>query len=122
MEADGHGVAPYGGLRNTPDGKREFFMEVFSPRYSHLYTAVQNRPCLLVETHSLKATRTRAWADYDIMRHTIDIIMEDPQALRRPSAMRTRDSAAQAGDRSRQPSIWAAKSAKRKVSRWSIAR
>jgi len=28
MEADGHGVAPYGGLRNMPDGKREFFMEV----------------------------------------------------------------------------------------------
>ena len=37
MEADGHLVAPYGALRNA-GGKREFFMEVFSPRYSHLYT------------------------------------------------------------------------------------
>ena len=49
MAADGHMVAPYGALRNV-NGKREFFMEVFSPRYSHLYSAVQNRPSLLVET------------------------------------------------------------------------
>ena len=68
MEADGHLVAPYGALRNV-NGRREFFMEVFSPRYSHLYSAVQNRPCLLVETHSLKTGKTRAWANYDIMRH-----------------------------------------------------
>jgi Zinc carboxypeptidase len=100
MEADGHGVAPYGGLRNMPDGKREFFMEVFSPRYSHLYSAVRNRPCLLVETHSLKTTRTRAWADYDIMRHTIDIISKDPQTLRKAVREADRTFAAQAGDRS----------------------
>jgi hypothetical protein len=98
MTADGHGVAPYGGLRGAAGGKREFFMEVFSPRYSHLYSAVQNRPCLLVETHSLKSTRTRAWADFDIMRNTIDIILDDPEALR--SAVRTADKtlAEQAGN------------------------
>src|SRR5579863_6351151 len=78
MAADGHLVAPYGALRN-----RQFFMEVFSPRYSHLYSAVQNRPSLLVETHSLKTARTRAWANYDIMRHTFDIILLDPDALKR---------------------------------------
>ena len=82
MAADGHLVAPYGGLR-LAGGRREFFMEVFSPRYSHLYAAAQNRPALLVETHSLKAAKTRAWANYDIMRHSIDIITADPQALRR---------------------------------------
>jgi Zinc carboxypeptidase len=86
MAADGHIVAPYGGLRTVGD-KREFFMEVFSPRYSHLYAAVQNRPSLLVETHSLKTAKTRAWAHYDIMRHSIDIVVEDPEALRR--AMRS---------------------------------
>lgn len=107
MLSDGHGVAPYGALRNnvsTNNGaatnRREFYMEVFTPRYSHLYSAVQNRPCLLVETHSLKSTRTRAWADFDIMKNTIDIILEDPQALR--SAVREADKtlAAQAGDTS----------------------
>ena len=97
MEADGHMVAPYGGLRNA-GGKREFFMEVFSPRYSHLYTAVQNRPSLLVETHSLKAARTRAWANYDINRHAIEIILENPEALRSAVREADRELAARAGD------------------------
>jgi len=108
MADDGHGVAPYGALRAV-NGKREFFMEVFSPRYSHLYSAVQNRPCLLVETHSLKATRTRAWADYDIMKDAITTILQDPQGLRR--AVRASDAAfmAQAGDRSAPPVYLAGK-------------
>ena len=90
---------PTGRLRKMPDGSREFFMEVFSPRYSHLYTAVQNRPCLLVETHSLKTAKTRAWAHYDIMRASINTILKDPEALR--TAVRAADAAAiaQAGDR-----------------------
>ena len=58
-------------------------MEVFSPRYSHLYSAVLNRPSLLVETHSLKTAKTRAWAHYDINRHAIEIILLDPEALRK---------------------------------------
>jgi murein tripeptide amidase MpaA len=82
MAAAGHVVAPYGALRTMPSGKREFFMEVFSPRYSHLYSAVQNRPCLLIETHSWKLAKTRAAAHYDIMRDTIDYIAANPQALR----------------------------------------
>lgn len=100
MAEDGHLVSPYGALRTTAEGKREFFMEVFSPRYSHLYAAVQNRPCLLVETHSLKTAKTRAWAHYDIMRDSIDTILRDPEALR--MAVRAADAAAmaRAGDRS----------------------
>src|ERR1039457_2350958 len=96
MAADGHLVAPYGGLR-LAGGRREFFMEVFSPRYSHLYAAAQNRPSLLVETHSLKAAKTRAWANYDIMRHAIDIITADPQALRRAVREADRELASRAG-------------------------
>jgi hypothetical protein len=96
MAADGHLVAPYGALRQVA-GKREFFMEVFSPRYSHLYSAVQNRPSLLVETHSLKAAKTRAWAHYDIMRHSIDTILLDPEALRRAVRETDRELASRAG-------------------------
>ncbi len=100
MEADGHLVSPYGALRNTKSGRREFFVEVFSPRYSHLYAAALNRPCLLVETHSLKSAKTRAWSNYDIMVHSIDVVVEDPQALR--TAVRAADAKymAMAGDRS----------------------
>lgn len=109
MESLGHLVSPYGGLRTMPDGSREFFVEVFSPRYSHLYTAALNRPCLLVETHSLKEMKTRAWSDYDIMASSIDIVTEDPQALRK--AIRAADAkyAAMAGDRNAPPIYLAGK-------------
>jgi murein tripeptide amidase MpaA len=108
MTADGHMVAPYGALRGA-GGKREFFMEVFSPRYSHLYSAVQNRPSLLVESHSLKAAKTRAWAHYDIMRHTIETILLDPEALRKAVREADRQMAARAGDRSAAPVYLAGK-------------
>ena len=108
MAADGHMVAPYGALRNV-GGKREFFMEVFSPRYSHLYAAVQNRPSLLVETHSLKAAKTRAWANYDIMRHSIETILLDPEGLRRAVREADRQMSERAGNRSAQPVYLAGK-------------
>src|SRR5579872_1315734 len=108
MEADGHMVAPYGALRNV-GGRREFFMEVFSPRYSHLYSAVQNRPSLLVESHSLKGAKTRAWAHYDIMRHAIDTILLDPEALRRAVREADQQMMARAGDRSAAPVYLAGK-------------
>jgi murein tripeptide amidase MpaA len=103
MAADGHLVSPYGALRRGAGGNREFFMEVFSPRYSHIYTAVQNRPCLLVESHSLKTAKTRAWAHYDIMRNSINTILKDPSALK--NAVREADKAAMAaaGDRNAAP-------------------
>jgi hypothetical protein len=101
-------VAPYGALRNA-GGKREFFMEVFSPRYSHLYSAVQSRPSLLVETHSLKAAKTRAWAHYDIMRHTIETILLDPEGLRKAVREADRQLEARAGDRKAPPVYLAGK-------------
>jgi murein tripeptide amidase MpaA len=104
MASDGHLVAPYGALRN-----RQFFMEVFSPRYSHLYSAVQNRPSLLVETHSLKTARTRAWANYDIMRHTFDIITADAESLRKAVRDADRVMSEHAGDRSAEPVYLAGK-------------
>lgn len=109
MDADGHLVAPYGALRSGSSGKREFYMEVFSPRYSHLYAAAQNRPSLLVETHSLKAAKTRAWAHYDIMRHSIETILQDPEGLKR--AVRDADAqmSARAGNRAAAPVYLAGK-------------
>lgn len=88
--------------RPSGNGQRDFIVEVFSPRYSHYWSGARNRPCLLVETHSLKAAKTRAWSNYDIMLHSIDIVTEDPQALR--SAVRASDAAdgAMAGHRDQQ--------------------
>jgi hypothetical protein len=109
MEADGHLVAPYGALRGGASGKREFYMEVFSPRYSHLYVAVQNRPSLLVESHSLKNAKTRAWAHYDIMRHSVETILRDPEGLRRAVREADAQMSARAGDRNAAPVYLAGK-------------
>jgi hypothetical protein len=84
-------------------------MEVFSPRYSHLYSAVQNRPSLLVETHSLKTAKTRAWANYDIMRHTFDIICADAESLRKAVREADVQMSARAGDHNAQPVYLAGK-------------
>ena len=88
--------------RPSGSGQRDFMVEVFSPRYSHYWSGARNRPCLLVETHSLKSAKTRAWSNYDIMLHSIDIVAEDPQALRK--AVRDSDAAdaAMAGKRDQQ--------------------
>jgi hypothetical protein len=103
MQAGGHLVAPYGSLQPGAGGRRELFMEVFSPRYSHLYAAAQNRPALLVETHSLKSARTRAWAHYDIMRHAFDIIAAQAEELRRAVRASDREAAASAGNTEASP-------------------
>jgi len=109
----GQGGGQFGGGGRRGGGdqptSREFFVEVFSPRYSHLYTAFLNRPCLLVETHSLKDPKTRAWSNYDIMVDSIDIVTEDPQRLRK--AIRDGDAkyAAMAGDRNAPPVYLAGK-------------
>src|SRR5215468_5348875 len=108
MAADGPLVPPYGALRDV-GGRREFFMEVFSPRYLPLYAAVQNRPSLLVESHSLKAAKTRAWAHYDIMRHAIETILLDPEGLRRAVREADRELASRAGNREAAPVYLAGK-------------
>lgn len=99
--------APVGGgddraRRAAPAGKpgqRDFNVEVFSPRYSHYWSGARNRPCLLVETHSLKTAKTRAWSNYDIMVHSIDIVAEDPQALRKAVKDSDAADAAMAGNK-----------------------
>ncbi|WP_419805765.1 M14 family zinc carboxypeptidase [Terriglobus sp.] len=109
MQAGGHMVSPYGALRKMPNGRREFFVEVFSPRYSHIYSAAMNRPCLLVETHSLKEARTRAWSNYDIMTDAIDIVTEDPKALHDAVSASDAKDAAAAGDPNAAPVYLAGK-------------
>lgn len=81
MATDGHIMGPYGGFVDG-DPAKGFSTGSYSPRYSTGYAAIQNRPALLVETHSLKSFKTRTWAHYDVMRRSIEAIVRDPAALR----------------------------------------
>jgi len=57
-----------------------------APRYSEGYTALQNRPGLLIETHMLKDYRTRVTGTYETLKHTLEILGEDHAALKRECA------------------------------------
>ena len=79
MERDGHLVGWYLGFGG---GANNVTAMSYAPRFSTGYAAAQHRAALLVETHSLKSFRVRAWAHYDIMRHTIALIAADPGSLK----------------------------------------
>ncbi|HEY4755444.1 MAG TPA: M14 family metallopeptidase [Ignavibacteriaceae bacterium] len=51
------------------------------PRFSTGYCAVQNRICLLVETHSLKPFDNRVFSTKSMMTHTIDFINRNHHEL-----------------------------------------
>jgi len=73
VETDGFLVGPY---MEFKDGTIESgILELPSPpRLSHGYCAVQNRVCLLVETHSLKPFANRVFSTKSMMIHTLDFI------------------------------------------------
>jgi murein tripeptide amidase MpaA len=83
MERDGHLPGWYLGFGGRGGGA--LAAAGYSPRYSTGYAAAQNRAALLVETHSLKPFRTRVWSHYDIMRHSIEAVASNPEALRKAS-------------------------------------
>jgi hypothetical protein len=51
------------------------------PRFSTGYCAVQNRICLLIETHSLKPFNNRVFSTLSIMNHTFDFINQNFREL-----------------------------------------
>jgi len=63
----------------------------------------------LVESHSLKSAKTRAWAHYDIMRHAIETILLDPEALRRAVREADQQMMERAGDPNAAPVYLAGK-------------
>jgi hypothetical protein len=45
---------------------------IATPRFATGYTAIRNRPGLLIETHSLKPYKSRVRGTYDVLRYTIE--------------------------------------------------
>ena len=59
MAADGYPMAPYVAFRDWHDPRSGLRAWAATPRFSQGYTAIQNRPGLLIETHMLKDYPTR---------------------------------------------------------------
>ncbi|BDC52941.1 hypothetical protein F183_A52560 [Bryobacterales bacterium F-183] len=82
MEADGHVIGWYGIPVSAQPGST-VRGSGYSPRYSTSYAAAQNRAALLIETHSLKSFKVRTWSHYNVMKHSIDLVVATGAALRR---------------------------------------
>ncbi len=80
VEKDGYLITRYIELKGDKitDGLIDFPM---NPRYSTGYAALQNRICLLVETHSLKPFSNRVFSTKSIITHTLDFINRNHQEL-----------------------------------------
>lgn len=65
-----------------------------APRFSTGYAAARNRASLLVETHSLKTFKTRAWSHYDLMHVTLELLAAHGRELAQSSLAADRRMAA----------------------------
>jgi hypothetical protein len=85
VEEAGYKIFPYAYGRGG-DYSRGVGSWVASPRYSHGFTALWNRPGLLVEMHSLKDYRSRVLANYEMLAATIEVLNSDGDALQQAIA------------------------------------
>ncbi len=67
MDASGHLMFPYVSFRRWHDPESGLRSGVAPPRLSQGYTAIQNRPGLLIETHMLKPHKDRCLATYALI-------------------------------------------------------
>ena len=73
----GYPVFPYVEFRNWHDPRSGLITEVAPPMLSQGYTALRNRPGLLIETHMLKPYDQRVEATYECMLTTLDILNKE---------------------------------------------
>ncbi len=83
LAAAGYPLAPYVGFRTRHQPATGLTTWVAPPRFSHGYTAVQNRPGLLIEAHMLKDYRTRVLSTYEMLRSTLVHLNRKHAELRR---------------------------------------
>ncbi len=53
----------------------------FSPRFSHSYAAVQNRPGLLIETHMMKPYKDRVFSTKSLLNAVIEFVNKNPNEI-----------------------------------------
>jgi hypothetical protein len=67
-------IFPYVMFRRWHDPRSGLFGGLASPRFSNGYSAVRNRPGLLIETHMLKDYKTRVIATYEMVYYTLRLL------------------------------------------------
>ncbi len=82
VERAGHTIFYYVFPREDRDLARGLKAEASTPRFSTAYSALQNRPAVLIETHMLKPYRTRVEATYEFLKGMIEAVNKRPGSLR----------------------------------------
>lgn len=82
MQLSGYPIFPYVQFRNWHDPRSGLIMGLAPPMLSQGYTAIQNRPGLLIETHMLKPYQTRVTSTYIMLEHTLNLLNREYQTLR----------------------------------------
>ena len=83
MAADGFPIAPYVSFREWHDPRSGMNAWSAWPRFSTGYTAIQNRPGLLIETHMLKDYPTRVEASRVMVLQTLEWLKTEGPRLRK---------------------------------------
>ncbi len=74
---------PYVDYRRWHDPKSGLISEVAPPMLSQGYTALRNRPGLLIETHMLKPYNQRVEATYECIKTTMEILAKEGRQLQK---------------------------------------
>jgi len=83
MDKEKMPIFPYVMFRKWHDPRSGLISWVGSPVLSHGYTALQNRPGLLIENHMLKDYQTRVNATIKMLIYSLEIINKEAYQLRR---------------------------------------
>jgi len=83
MQADGFPVIEYVSFRRAHDVESGMVTWATPPRLSDGYTAIHNRPGLLIETHMFKDYKSRVSSTYQMLRHTLEVLNREYLTLRR---------------------------------------
>lgn len=83
MEEAGFPMFQYVSFRRWHDPRSGLYTSVALPRLSEGYTAIQNRPGLLIETHMLKPYRTRVEATEELILISLGILNREYMNLQK---------------------------------------
>lgn len=86
MATAGYEMFPYVYLLDWPNPKGGLKSWVSTPRFSTGYTALRNRPGLLIETHMLKDYKTRVTATRLLLEQTIAVLGSEYESLKQANA------------------------------------
>lgn len=81
MKKSGFPVFPYVQFRNWHDPRSGLTVSPAPPMLSQGYTAIQNRPGLLIETHMLKPYKARVTSTYTMLVHTLELLNKEYKTL-----------------------------------------